>query len=68
MKGVPMNWDTIQIKNVRSFKTNHRQNQNDRCRVILEMPAKEYTNFRKMIETAHIHDRRKNDHGNTGSY
>jgi hypothetical protein len=57
-----MNWDALKIENVKSYKSNPRLEKKDRCKVELDMPIEEYSEFRRTVQAHHVlRDRRTGD-------
>jgi len=57
-----MNWDNIEIKSFKSYRTNHKSIKKDRMEVTLDMPIEDYVDFRKQVEVPHVlRDRRSED-------
>lgn len=54
-------WDKIRIKSVKSYRSDRKSKKKDRTEVILDMPTKIYSEFRKQIEIPHLRDRRHTD-------
>lgn len=54
-------WENIKIISVEAFRTHHKSKHKDKTRVTLEMPTKDYSKFRRHVETSHMRNRRKDD-------